>query len=56
MLSDPDGVHPWPRLGFGDIPSGMYCACGIILALFAREKLGIGQAVYLSLFNNGVWS
>lgn len=55
-LADAQGVPPWPPVGFGDIPSGMYCACGIMVALFARERLGIGQAIYTSLFNNGVWS
>ena len=56
MLSDANGVPIWPRAGFGDIPSGMFCACGIMLALYTREKLGIGQAVYTNLFNNGVWA
>jgi crotonobetainyl-CoA:carnitine CoA-transferase CaiB-like acyl-CoA transferase len=56
MTSGDDGVPIWPRPGFGDIPSGMFCACGIITALYAREKLGVGQAVYTNLFNNGVWA
>jgi crotonobetainyl-CoA:carnitine CoA-transferase CaiB-like acyl-CoA transferase len=56
MTAGDDGVPVWPRAGFGDIPSGMFCACGIVVALFAREKLGIGQAVYTNLFNNGVWA
>jgi crotonobetainyl-CoA:carnitine CoA-transferase CaiB-like acyl-CoA transferase len=34
----------------------MYLACGIITALFARERQGFGQAVYTSLFRNGIWS
>jgi crotonobetainyl-CoA:carnitine CoA-transferase CaiB-like acyl-CoA transferase len=55
-LADSQGVPPRVPVGFGDIPSGMNCACGIMVALFAREKLGIGQAVYTSLFNSGVWS
>jgi len=56
MTADSNGVPVWPRGGFGDIPSGMFCACGIILALYARKELGIGQAVYTNLFNNGVWA
>ena len=56
MTAGDNGVPVWPRAGFGDIPSGMFCACGIITALYAREKLGIGQAVYNNLFNNGVWA
>ena len=56
MTSADNGVPIWPRAGFGDIPSGMFCACGIILALYARDRLGVGQAVYTNLFNNGVWA
>jgi crotonobetainyl-CoA:carnitine CoA-transferase CaiB-like acyl-CoA transferase len=56
MLSGKTGCPPWPRPGLGDIPSGMYLACGIVTALFARERQGFGQAVYTSLFRNGVWS
>ena len=56
MTSDDNGAPIWPRAGFGDIPSGMFCACGIILALYARDRLGVGQAVYTNLFNNGVWA
>jgi crotonobetainyl-CoA:carnitine CoA-transferase CaiB-like acyl-CoA transferase len=34
----------------------MYLACGIVVALLAHERLGIGQEVYVSLFASGVWS
>lgn len=56
MMAGDEGVPVWPRPGFGDMPSGMFCACGIMVALFAREKLGVGQAVNTNLFNNGVWA
>ena len=56
MTADSNDVPIWPRGGFGDIPSGMFCACGIVLALYARKEIGIGQAVYTNLFNNGVWA
>ena len=56
MNADKQGNPPWPRPGFGDIPSGMYLAGGIMLALFVRERTGVGQAVYASLFRNGFWS
>ena len=56
MMANEEGAPPWPRPGQGDIPSGMFLASGIMLALFARERLGIGQAVYASLYRNGVWS
>ena len=34
MTAGDNGVPVWPRAGFGDIPSGMFCACGIITALY----------------------
>jgi crotonobetainyl-CoA:carnitine CoA-transferase CaiB-like acyl-CoA transferase len=56
MMSGSDGVPVWPRAGLGDIPTAMYLACGIVVALLAHERLGIGQEVYVSLFASGVWS
>jgi crotonobetainyl-CoA:carnitine CoA-transferase CaiB-like acyl-CoA transferase len=56
MISDANGIPPFPRAGFGDIPSGMFLVAGIMLALFVRERTGVGQAVYTNLFNNGVWA
>lgn len=56
QASDKEGTPIPPRVGNGDFPSGMYCALGIMGALLARERFGIGQAVYISLYNAGVWS
>jgi crotonobetainyl-CoA:carnitine CoA-transferase CaiB-like acyl-CoA transferase len=56
MLSEQGGVPVWPRPASGDFPSAMGCACGIMVALFARERLGIGQEICTSLFNSAVWS
>jgi crotonobetainyl-CoA:carnitine CoA-transferase CaiB-like acyl-CoA transferase len=56
MLSRPGEAPVFTRPASGDYATGMTCACGIIVALLAREKQGIGQAVYTSLFRNGVWS
>jgi crotonobetainyl-CoA:carnitine CoA-transferase CaiB-like acyl-CoA transferase len=56
QLTDSEGIPIRPPSGFGDFPSGMYCVCGIMAALYVRERFGIGQAVYTSLFQNGVWS
>ena len=56
MLSEQGGVPISSRPAFGDFPTGMACAYGIMVALFARERLGIGQEVYTSLFNCGVWA
>jgi len=54
-LSDPDGVPFEPRPAQGDFHTSMTTACGIMVALFARERFGIGQEVYTSLFHSGVW-
>lgn len=43
------------RPAIGDNLGGMMLAFGIMTALFAREKTGIGQAVDTSLFNLGVF-
>jgi crotonobetainyl-CoA:carnitine CoA-transferase CaiB-like acyl-CoA transferase len=56
LMSGSDDVPVWPRAGIGDIPTGMYYACGMVVALLARERFGIGQEVYVSLFASGVWS
>ncbi|MGA2670229.1 MAG: CoA transferase [Dehalococcoidia bacterium] len=44
------------RPAMGDNISGLVLFCGIVLALLARERLGIGQEVDVSLFNTGVFS
>jgi crotonobetainyl-CoA:carnitine CoA-transferase CaiB-like acyl-CoA transferase len=52
----PDGIPPDCRVGaFGDNFGGMALAFGIVTALFAREKTGVGQEVDVSLFNLGVY-
>lgn len=56
MLSEPGECPVISRPASGDISTGTACACGIMVALFARERLGIGQEVNTSLFNCGVWS
>jgi crotonobetainyl-CoA:carnitine CoA-transferase CaiB-like acyl-CoA transferase len=42
--------------GQGDRASGMSLFGGIMLALFQREKTGLGQQVSSSLIANGLWS
>jgi crotonobetainyl-CoA:carnitine CoA-transferase CaiB-like acyl-CoA transferase len=56
MLTKSDQPPILSRPALGDSPAGMICACGILVALLARERLGIGQAVQTSLFNSGVWT
>jgi crotonobetainyl-CoA:carnitine CoA-transferase CaiB-like acyl-CoA transferase len=56
LMSGSDGTPVWPRAGAGDIPTGMYFACGMLVALLARERFGIGQEMDVNLFAAGVWS
>jgi len=39
-------------VSISDIASGMYAALGIVLALFQREKTGIGQLIDISMFES----
>lgn len=51
----PSGIPPDCRVGaFGDNIAGMFLAFGIMTALFARDRTGIGQEVDVSLFQTGV--
>ena len=52
-----DGTPPVLQYaGLGDQPTGLHAAGGIALALFVRERTGIGQKVSLSLLRSAVWT
>jgi len=40
----------------GDKVSGMTMACGILLAILARQQSGVGQEVDVSLLNTGIYT
>ena len=42
--------------GFGDHPTSMALFAGIMLAMYQREKTGLGTKVSTSLIANGIWS
>ena len=42
--------------GFGDHPTSMALFGGIMLAMYQREKTGLGTKVSTSLIANGIWS
>ncbi|MEO8126630.1 MAG: CoA transferase [Bryobacteraceae bacterium] len=42
--------------GFGDHPTSMALFAGILLAMYKREKTGLGTKVSTSLIANGIWS
>jgi len=52
---EPGTPPPPQRNGWGDQISGLSLAGGIALALFVRERTGIGQQVSLSLLGSGIW-
>lgn len=54
-LGEPGTPPPSQRNGWGDQISGLSLAGGIALALFVRERTGIGQEVNLSLLGSGMW-
>jgi len=44
------------RGAIGDLCASQFLAGGIMLALFARERTGLGQEVDVSLLGSGVWT
>ncbi|MDO8472211.1 MAG: CoA transferase [Dehalococcoidia bacterium] len=56
LLTESGKVPPWPPQAFGDHMTAMATAYGIALALFARERMGMGQEVETSLFGTAVWA
>lgn len=50
-----DWLGPLPY-GSGDRPSGMHLLIAILLALYDREKTGMGARVSTSLLHSGVWT
>ena len=46
----------FPVGGVGDHASAMTLFAGIMMALYQREKTGLGDAVETSLVANGAWS
>ncbi|MDO8278741.1 MAG: CoA transferase [Burkholderiaceae bacterium] len=54
-ISEGESEKPYMRGGMGDQTVGMGLAGAIGLALFHRERSGVGQRVDMSLFRTGVW-
>ncbi|MEW6184179.1 MAG: CoA transferase [Thermodesulfobacteriota bacterium] len=55
LLTVPGMSGPNPRPAFGDNVAGMALAFGIVTALYARERLGVGQEIDTSLFFTGLY-
>ncbi|MBW2284457.1 MAG: CoA transferase, partial [Deltaproteobacteria bacterium] len=54
-LREPGVTPPAFLPAFGDHMAGMSLACGIMMALFGRERTGSGEEVNVSLFHSGVY-
>jgi len=55
VLGEPGTPLPPLRGAMGDLTTGAFAAGGIALALYARERTGVGQKVDASLLGSGVW-
>ena len=55
-LQVPGMAPPQYPIGMGDFSTGMTLAYGIMLALFVRQRSGVGQEVDASLFNSGMYA
>jgi len=55
VLLTPEMIPPATPMGNGDRVASLALACGILTALFVRERTGAGQEVDTSIFNAGVY-
>ncbi len=55
-LQVPGVAPPQYPIGMGDFSTGLALAYGIMLALFIRERTGVGQEVDASLFQTGIYT
>ena len=55
MLSMPGMPAPGFRPAFGDNVAALALAYGVMMALFVRERTGVGQEVDVALFHTGLY-
>jgi crotonobetainyl-CoA:carnitine CoA-transferase CaiB-like acyl-CoA transferase len=55
LLTIPGMSGPNPRPAFGDNVAGLGLAFGVMNALYARDRIGVGQEVDISLFYTGLY-
>jgi crotonobetainyl-CoA:carnitine CoA-transferase CaiB-like acyl-CoA transferase len=55
LLTIPGMSGPNPRAAFGDNVAGLALAFGVMMALYNRDRTGIGQEVDTSLFFTGLY-
>ncbi len=56
ILGEPDAPPVALEGAMGDHPTGGLTLAGIALALYARERTGVGQKVDVSLLGSGCWT
>jgi crotonobetainyl-CoA:carnitine CoA-transferase CaiB-like acyl-CoA transferase len=55
LLGEEGRTPPFQRPGMGDHTTAVVIACGILAALYERERSGRGQELHFSLLNSGLW-
>jgi crotonobetainyl-CoA:carnitine CoA-transferase CaiB-like acyl-CoA transferase len=55
MMHDPASAPNVSRGAYGDSITSLSLLAGVMTALFARERTGIGQQVEVSLYNTATW-
>ena len=55
VLGEPDSPPVALEGAMGDHPTGGLALAGIVLALYVRERTGVGQKVDVSLLGSGCW-
>lgn len=55
VIKEPDRPPIFQRGAMGDHVASIAMACGIITALYYRERTGVGQEVDVSLLGTGCW-
>jgi crotonobetainyl-CoA:carnitine CoA-transferase CaiB-like acyl-CoA transferase len=55
LLGEEGRTPPLQRAGMGDHATSTMIACGVLAALFERERSGRGQIIHFSLLNSGLW-
>ena len=55
LLTIPGMSGPNSRPAFGDNAAALALAFGVIIALFSRDRMGVGQEVHTSLFFTGLY-
>jgi crotonobetainyl-CoA:carnitine CoA-transferase CaiB-like acyl-CoA transferase len=56
QMGEPDAPPPTAWAGFGDHPTGLFLAGGILAALLGRTQTGRGEKVEVALYHAAIWN